>query len=318
LGVAFFLRRAATREADRLVAPLAAMSSSSDLTAHRVHYAPANAHILSNISVQFAVPNINHNAFLESTGKRLGGASLPPVAARVPNDDSNPALVLDVGRGGAAETALAVVVMVHKRTLYLKRIIEVMRRAVSLDLMPADALLIFSHDGHDSAVEALVGEARDFLPNIVQIFHPYSCSEFPTRFPAINDATVDTSIRRDAWATCLKVPRLPALARCFPYSTFPSSHPKSCAASLVVDGQHGVGQNARDQERQEYHVHGRRYASRCRFFCDTPAVASSQRQELPRLVLWRCSAKWTHDLATVLLKNRLASHSCKRARLLYL
>lgn len=87
------------------------------------------------------------------------------------------------------QTRYILLVQVHKRVVYLKKFIEMLRVVDQIN----ETLLVFSHDFIDSNIDELV-MSIDFVP-VIQIFYPFSQQLYPNEFPGLdpNDCPRDIS-----------------------------------------------------------------------------------------------------------------------------
>ena len=95
--------------------------------------------------------------------------------------------------------------MVHKRVAYLQQTIDSLRRSD----FPRDVPLIISHDGQVPEMVAYVHALKPEF-QVIQLFHPHSCYDFPQSFPG-NDLSLNQNYTGDQygnprsdWATCAK------------------------------------------------------------------------------------------------------------------
>lgn len=79
--------------------------------------------------------------------------------------------------GPVTNETVLITIQVHNRITYLSHLIESLRTANAI----SEALLIFSHDVYDEAINRLVGSI-DFC-RVMQIFYPYSIQMYPHNFP---------------------------------------------------------------------------------------------------------------------------------------
>lgn len=100
---------------------------------------------------------------------------------------------------------IAAVYMVNERVGYLKRAIDTLRESDYPERQP----VVISHDGRNKEVVDYVDGLKKEM-NVVQIFHPYSCSEHPDSFPG-DDPELNRGYKgdtfgnkRDGRITCCK------------------------------------------------------------------------------------------------------------------
>uniref|UniRef100_A0A7E4V047 Alpha-1,6-mannosyl-glycoprotein 2-beta-N-acetylglucosaminyltransferase n=1 Tax=Panagrellus redivivus TaxID=6233 RepID=A0A7E4V047_PANRE len=79
--------------------------------------------------------------------------------------------------GNPSNASFVIVVQVHQRIEYLKLLIDTLRHAVGIE----EALLVFSHDLYDEAINDVVREI-DFC-RVIQIFYPTNIQIFANVFP---------------------------------------------------------------------------------------------------------------------------------------
>ena len=103
---------------------------------------------------------------------------------------------------------VALVMMVGKRGEYFREVL----RSIRVSDTPCDVPIIVSHDGHFEAMEKVVADfrAETEFDNVVQMYHPSSCSEHQHEFPG-DDAPANVGYKgdqygnpRSPWATCVK------------------------------------------------------------------------------------------------------------------
>ena len=87
------------------------------------------------------------------------------------------------------KSSIVIVVQVHKRSNYLMKLIESLRKAKGI----SDALLVISHDYYATEINNIV-RGIDFC-QVLQIFFPYSQQLHPDKFPGMdpNDCPRDIS-----------------------------------------------------------------------------------------------------------------------------
>ena len=100
---------------------------------------------------------------------------------------------------------IAAVYMVYQRVEYLKQAIDTLRESDYPESQP----VVISHDGQNKEVIDYVESLKKDL-RIIQIFHPYSCSEHPDSFPG-EDPELNRNYegdtfgnKRDSKITCCK------------------------------------------------------------------------------------------------------------------
>lgn len=131
------------------------------------------------------------------------GAGDPTSLSRLELDNK---VVMRNDADKAGSYVIPIVFMVYKRYDYLKEAIESLQRSD----YPRDSLpIIISHDGHvKEMVDYVESIKSDFL--VIQLFHPYSCSEHPSTFPGDDpklneDYPGDTyGNKREGKVTCAK------------------------------------------------------------------------------------------------------------------
>jgi hypothetical protein len=100
---------------------------------------------------------------------------------------------------------VAAVFMVYKRVDYFKQAIETLRKSD----YPKTLSIIISHDGHEKEMVDFVESIKSEF-KIIQLFHPYSCSDHPNTFPG-DDPKLNENYegdtfgnKRDSKITCCK------------------------------------------------------------------------------------------------------------------
>lgn len=97
-------------------------------------------------------------------------------------------------QSNSSSSSVPFVYMVYKRIDYFKRAIDSLRQS---DFPKLDVPLIISHDGRVKEmlefVETLKSEFR-----VIQLFHPYACSEHPNSFPG-DDPKLNEDYRGDTY-----------------------------------------------------------------------------------------------------------------------
>jgi hypothetical protein len=101
---------------------------------------------------------------------------------------------------------LPVVFMVYKRVDYFKRAIDTLRKS---DFPRESVPIVVSHDGHMEDMVSFVESIKSEF-KVIQLFHPYACSEHPDTFPGddprLNENYIGDSYGnpREARVCCLK------------------------------------------------------------------------------------------------------------------
>jgi len=103
--------------------------------------------------------------------------------------------------------AIPFVFMVYKRVDFFKKAIDsLLKSDFPRDRVP----LIVSHDGHFEDFVVYVKSLKDLGFKVIQLFHPFACSEHPDTFPG-EDPTLNQGYKGDfygnprtAWVTCCK------------------------------------------------------------------------------------------------------------------
>ena len=88
---------------------------------------------------------------------------------------------------------VAAVFMVYKRVDYFKQAIETLRNSD----YPKSLSIIISHDGHTKDMVDFVESIKSEF-KIIQLFHPYSCSDHPDTFPG-DDPKLNENYKGDAF-----------------------------------------------------------------------------------------------------------------------
>jgi hypothetical protein len=99
------------------------------------------------------------------------------------------------------------VFMVYKRVDFFKKSVESLLKS---DFPKSQVPLIVSHDGRFAEFANYVESLKEVGFKVIQLFHPYSCSEHPDTFPG-DDPELNKNYKgdaygnpRSAWVTCCK------------------------------------------------------------------------------------------------------------------
>ena len=88
---------------------------------------------------------------------------------------------------------IVAVYMVYKRTDYLKKAIDTLRESD----YPKNFPIVISHDGHNKEIVEYVESIKSEF-KIIQLFHPFSCSEHPDTFPG-DDPKLNENYKGDTY-----------------------------------------------------------------------------------------------------------------------
>ena len=105
------------------------------------------------------------------------------------------------------ERVVPFVFMVYKRVDFFKKSIASL---LNSDFPKSQIPLIVSHDGHLEEFVHYVESLKDLGFKVIQLFHPFACSEHPDTFPG-DDPSLNENYKGDtygnprtAWVTCCK------------------------------------------------------------------------------------------------------------------
>ena len=127
--------------------------------------------------------------------------------APVANVASKENLPNAVPKESSSKRVVPFVFMVYKRVDFFKKAVESL---LISDFPRNEVPLIVSHDGHFQEFVSYVETLKDQGFWVIQLFHPYACSEHPDTFPG-DDPSLNENYKgdaygnpRSAWVTCCK------------------------------------------------------------------------------------------------------------------